>query len=266
MKTTSKLERITPERATSFLNHNKGNRKLRPGIVEKYAHDMTNGLWTECSAPVVFYDDGEVADGQHRLWAIVESGTTQKFFVVRGFPRGAGLNMDTHAPRTLVDNARISKTDTELTNTIVSWTRACEQGDQQKQGNSYADRLSFVAKHREAVVWVANDGNLKGRYLRNAVIGAAMARAWYHEEDKVRLAAFGRVFSTGFAEGEHDSAAIALRNYFMTASGNRRIGWRDSFLRAMNAVSYFMRGKKLHMIKGVKDEAYPLPTIKGKKS
>lgn len=264
MKKVAKLERITPAKATSYINRNIGNRRLRPGVVEKYAHDMKSGRWTECSAPIVIYEDGEIADGQHRLWAIIDSGTTQHFFVLRGFPRPAGLNIDTNIPRNLVDNARISKTDEGLTSTIVSWSRAVELGDRQRARHSFADRIDFVTKHREAVTWVASTANLKGRYIRNAIIGAAMARAWYHEEEKDRLAAFGTVVSAGFAQGDEDSAAVAIRNYFLASNGKVHLDWRDAFIRSQNAIYYFMRRKRLHIIKGLKDEAYPLP--KGKKS
>lgn len=264
MKKVMKLEKFTPAKAEAWLNRNKTNRRMRPGVAEKYAHDMKTGKWTECDMPITVYEDGDLANGQHRLWAIIESGTTQWFFVLRGFPRPAGLNVDTQLPRTLVDNARIAGVDDALNNTLVSWTRAVEYGDRQKRGNSFAERLDFVEKHREAVVWASVEGCLKGRYIRSAIIGAAMSRAWYHEDDKERLALFGKVVSTGFGNGDEDSAAVALRNYFLANNGKTQFAWRDSFLKAQNAISYFMRRKKLHVIKGLKDEAYPKLKGKGK--
>jgi hypothetical protein len=90
-----KLESITPKKAEHYLNRNTSNRKLREGVVERYASDMAGGRWTKCAAPIVFYEDGEIADGQHRLFAIIESGKSQKFFVMRDLPRDAGLNIDT---------------------------------------------------------------------------------------------------------------------------------------------------------------------------
>lgn len=71
------VEKITPKIAEAWLNANTCNRKLRDGIVERYAADMTAGKWTECPEPISFYVDGDLADGQHRLFAITESGTTQ---------------------------------------------------------------------------------------------------------------------------------------------------------------------------------------------
>jgi hypothetical protein len=79
-----------------------------------YAADMSAGNWTECPSPILFFADGEVADGQHRLFAVVESQTTQQFLVTRNFPRDAALNIDNGRPRTLIDNARIAEIDADV--------------------------------------------------------------------------------------------------------------------------------------------------------
>jgi hypothetical protein len=259
-------ENISPKRAETYLNHNKGNRKLRDGIVEKYADDMRNKRWTQCAAPIAFFEDGDIADGQHRLWAIIESSTTQRFAVMRGLSREAGLNIDTGAARSLVDNAKISGVDTDLTNELVATAQAVATGERNCSGRSASARLQCVADHREAARWAVSNGP-RGRGYRNAMIMGAVARAYYHESDKDRLRRFCDVFASGFADGNHESAAIAIRNYIQ-AKGMQSLTtamWRDSFLKVQNAISYFMRGKALSVIKRVADEAYPLPKQNPKK-
>jgi hypothetical protein len=73
--------------------------------------------------------------------------------------------------------------------------------------------------------------------------------------------------STGFFDGDKETAAVALRNYMLTKGSATSSAplWRDTFLKAMNAIHYFMRGKKLTVIKAVKEEAYPLPTKRASK-
>lgn len=259
-----RLERITPRLAEKYLLQNKANRKLREGHAEKMADDMKHGRWTECAAPIWFYDDEDIADGQHRLWAVVEAGVPQEFFVGRGLPREAGLNIDTGLTRSVVDNARISGADTDLSNELVALARTIEEGDRQKSAYSNSKRLQLVELHREAAKWTCAHGP-RGRSIRNTVTLGAVARAWYHEEDKDKLERFCAILTNGMAFGEHESAAIALRNYLLSKNATGmgvRMQFRDSFLKAMNAIHYFMRGKKLMVIKGVKDEAYPLPKRK----
>jgi hypothetical protein len=256
-----RMETVTPAKAETWLNLNKNNRKLRDGVAERYADDMKHGRWTNCPEPISFYADGDLADGQHRLFAVIESGTTQHFPIARGLRREDGLNINTGLTRSLVDNARISGEDNGLSNELISVARAIETGAASARGGrplSNAEKLAMVAAHREVATWAIHNGP-KGRGLRNAAILAAVARAMYYETDSDRLKRFCDVFTTGFADGEKESAAIALRNYFLTKPALMTNAlWADTFIKAQNAIQHFMAGKRLSVIKSVATEPYPL--------
>lgn len=262
MATTSTTEKITPALAEQWLNSNQSNRKLRDGIVEKYSDDMANGRWTECTAPIVFYDDGDLADGQHRLWAIVESKRAQVFDVKRGLDRAAGVNIDVGLGRSLVDNAKISGLDRGLTNELIAVARGIADGAHANAAKSRSNsaKMDIVALHRDEAQWAISHGP-RGKGVRNAIILAAVGRAYANGADVSLLERFGCVMSSGFADGDSESAAIALRNYLIVKGSNTSSSplWRDTFLKAQNAISYFVARKKLTVIKTVKDEAYPLP-------
>src|SRR4051812_21570608 len=163
------MEHVTPSKAQTWLNKNENNRNMREGVAEKYAADMREDRWTECSAPIIFYENGDLADGQHRLWAVVESGKGQDFLVMRDFPKDAAINIDTGAGRTLIDNAKISGMDDDLSHKLISVTRAVEQGTGTSKGAvSYAQRLKWVDLHREAAKWAIANGP-QGRYVSSAV-------------------------------------------------------------------------------------------------
>lgn len=253
------IETITPDRAQAWLNQNTNNRSLRDGVVERYAADMKAGRWTECPEPISFYEDGALADGQHRLFAIIESETSQNFPVARGVPRSAGLNINTGLVRNIVDNARISGADDGLSPMLLSAARAIHHGTTQVSGESNATKLDIVREHREAAQWVST--NMKRtKYLCSGPLIAAVGRAWYHEDDKDRLKRFCDVLGHGMMDNHGESAAVALRNYIMqrgTTAASTGL-WRDTFLKAQNAIRYFMQGKKLTVIKAVNDEPYPL--------
>lgn len=265
------IENVTPTKAANWLNSNRSNRKLRDGVAEKYADDMRCGRWTTCPTPISFYVDGEVADGQHRLWAIVESGCAQRFPVARGLQRVDGLNIDTGLGRSLLDNARISGADSDLSNELIAVCRGIADGvhsntatSGSKNQRSNAERLEIVAAHREAGHWACANGP-RGRPVRNGIVLSAIGRAWYMEADKERLRRFSDVLTSGLYDGDGETAAIALRNYLMTKPALTSAAlWRDTFLKAQNAIHYFMRGKRLTVIKGTQDEAYPLK--KGRKA
>lgn len=253
-----KMEKITPEKAQRYLNRNTSNRKLREGVVEKYATDMKSGRWTECPAPIAFYENGDVADGQHRLWAIVESEMPQEFLVARGLDRSAGLNIDTGLNRTVVDNAKIAGLTGTISNEHIAIAKYVEEGVKQSKVRSNSQKLDMLEKHREAAEWTVSHGP-RGKGIRISLVLAAIARAWYHEADKEKLARFCRLLENGMGMGEHETAAVALRNYLLANGRSDLAGlWRENFLKVQNAISHFMQGKRLMVIKGIEKEAYPL--------
>lgn len=263
------VETITPKTAEAWLNANKSNRALRDGVVEKYAADMKRGAWTDCPEPISFYVDGDLADGQHRLYAIIESDTTQTFPVVRGLPRSAGLNINTGLTRSLMDNARISQSTEELSRSIVGAARAIEFGTPNvPRALSNAETMALVEKHRDAARFASSNVRRKS-LLCGATILGAVGRAHQSGVDPDKLRRFCEVLASGLYNGDNETAAVALRNYLLdkgavlSSSGL----WRDTFLKAMNAISYFVAGRKLTVIKSVADEAYPLaePSIKTKR-
>lgn len=253
-------ELVSPAKATKWLNANVCNRNLREGIAEKYAEDMRSGQWTVCTAPIAFYEDGELADGQHRLFAIVESEQTQRFVILRGLPRDAGLNIDTGATRSLIDNARISGTDTDLSHSLISAARAIHDGARAAGGTrSNAQKLALVARYREPAAFAAAHCPRK-KFVGNGPMLGAIGRAYMHEVDNDRLQHFCDVLRTGFMDNEGDSAAVAIRNYLMTRGTNATTSsaWIDTFWKCQNALYAFMRRRSLTWIKGVRTEAYPL--------
>src|SRR4030095_5230551 len=85
MAITTEIKSITPELALQWLeSSNLHNRPVRQSVVMKYARDMATGNWHLTHQGISFTDDGILIDGQHRLWAVVESNHTIKMMVTRG--------------------------------------------------------------------------------------------------------------------------------------------------------------------------------------
>ena len=67
---------ITPEIAAKLLSRkHPRNRKLKDGVVERYAKAMADGHWKDAisSQPISISADGFVQDGHHRLNAIIKA-------------------------------------------------------------------------------------------------------------------------------------------------------------------------------------------------
>ena len=62
---------ITPEMAVELLKHNHGNRKINRANVRRIADDMLTGAYKLNGETLKLYEDGSLADGQHRLNACI---------------------------------------------------------------------------------------------------------------------------------------------------------------------------------------------------
>lgn len=101
--------RVTPEMAMRLLDANKLNRPLASGHAERIAQQITNGKWRFNGDTIKISDTGDVLDGQHRLWAIIESKTAVETIIVDGIKRDAFATIDTiRKPRSLGDTVALS--------------------------------------------------------------------------------------------------------------------------------------------------------------
>lgn len=118
------VETITPAKAQAMLDgdKNKLNRKLRPGVVKKYSRMMFDGDWQNPSYanPIAFTADGTIINAQHRLSAVVATGLTFDFAVVRGCSEEEYKVTDTGAPRSTDDTVGINAKEAALIKTIIT--------------------------------------------------------------------------------------------------------------------------------------------------
>ena len=119
------IEAITPELAQRYLALNsKQQRKLRKHKVAEYADDMRNGRWGLNGATIVIDEFGNLIDGQHRLSAVVESGTTQQFVVVRNVSEDSYETIDQGMKRTLADASEFNTVECAIGKAMASFENA----------------------------------------------------------------------------------------------------------------------------------------------
>lgn len=77
----TKRVKVTPDIAAEMLERNTMNRNISLKHVKNLAHAMTCGNWAENGETIAIAEDGTLLDGQHRLWAVIESGLPIVFLV-----------------------------------------------------------------------------------------------------------------------------------------------------------------------------------------
>ena len=109
--------------AILFLELNKHNRDFSLSKAQAYAQQMRLGYWRLIHQGIAFYPDRKLADGQHRLAAVVLSGTTQRLTVFRNFEKDALEAIDTAKRRTAGEafgiTGLIAKDESKIAGSIV---------------------------------------------------------------------------------------------------------------------------------------------------
>jgi hypothetical protein len=80
MKTSIRI--VGPREAEALLKNNNSNRALRDHHVAFLIQEMQAGRWKENGEAIIIGIDGQIKDGQHRLWAILETGLSFRFVIV----------------------------------------------------------------------------------------------------------------------------------------------------------------------------------------
>lgn len=91
----AELVTITPDMAMDLLQHNTLNRPLSDGHVKRIARQIIEGKWQFNGDTIKIADSKAVVDGQHRLWAIIESKIAVQSLIVYGVAESAFSTVDT---------------------------------------------------------------------------------------------------------------------------------------------------------------------------
>ena len=237
---------ITPELAREFLTKNKKNRIIRTNRIKQYATDMKNGKWELNDQGISFHEDGSLANGQHRLLAIIESNTPTEMYVTYGVPNDSNI-YDRGAARSTSDTLTIGGYDSDVANTnVVSGINFLFT---YFKGRTPTDAMvaAFCDDYHDIVVEassVTNSGGGSPKITRKAPIVAAAACALICGIPADGLRSFFSVVNTGFSEGKNQAAAIVLRNYLLMGYGKGTLEEKKYlFAFTPQAICDFAKGK-----------------------
>ena len=163
----SKLEIITPEMAIKWLeNNNPKNRTISEGTVQSYANDMKNGRWVITHQGIAFNANGDLIDGQHRLWGIVIANKPVEMMVTTGMPLAEIKNGVELVTMDTIDNGRVRYVGQQLQlchgvkngNAVAAAIRGivfvCHSGAMQRRISTANSLVVYelYGKHIEAII------------------------------------------------------------------------------------------------------------------
>jgi hypothetical protein len=153
----SEWTKVTPAMAIEYLSHAAPNRPRRKSQVEKYARDMSEHRWLSTGESLLFTASGELIDGQHRLLAVIESGETIEFLIVRGVAVDAMQVIDSGIARTFADglslnwghSATVGRQLAAITRRGALWDSGVRMQTGAGSALSHGELLAYLNAHPE---------------------------------------------------------------------------------------------------------------------
>lgn len=178
----AQVETITPEIATEMLEVAEGfkNRRINDKRVSRYQRAMAAGTWTLSPDAIAIDPQGQLINGQHRLWAVVESGVTIQALVIRGIARSTFQNTDRGIQRSLKNDLEMSgyENTSELATMIAYIVRYESHGRIRSAGSRdpvmFSDAMDLLQRHPDIpdVLRVARSVWNPWRGISRTLIGA----------------------------------------------------------------------------------------------
>lgn len=237
---------ITPDIAGMWLKtSNTANRNISHRQVEKLAHDMKTGNWRTTHQGIAFYEDGTLADGQHRLAAIVRSGIAQTMLVITGLSSADAVGIDQNRPRSVVDTLRIADGENWINKNVVAVSRFLLS-----QGGAKIPTISQISEfanlHRECILFALSTFGKARRNLSVASVFAAVTVAAMNGIDRAKLAEFSEILLSGMATSPLHMAAIRLREWLLRPESVRGAAYQTSvYLKTQRAIEAFASNQTL---------------------
>ena len=254
-KPTMELMTITPSRAEAFLRLNKLNRSVSQHKVDEYASEMKNNQWKLTHQGISFYENNSIADGQHRLLAIIKANKPIQAFVTYGLKQESGLAIDRGRPRSVVDNIKISGASDWITSKHIGLINQIAY-PKRLPSSQIISNLDLI---KQSALFAVNHISHK-RFLSNASMHGAVAIAHHNGVDESRLIKFCEVYISGIAENKGDISAIKCRDDFLVQRSGSGTVRHELYLKAQKCIHSFLRYETIARLKVPKEAIWTLTT------
>jgi hypothetical protein len=251
--------KVGPKLAEEWFALNIDNRRFRSATGEGYAKEMLAGRWQLSPDAIAFNRQGKLINGQHRLWAIIESKTSQYFLVIRNCKDDTRDIIDNGLVRSGADALGWAGVSTQLAKNFASVLRRVHVGMRQS-GKRMPNSMYPVLweAHKDAMLWMIERAP-KQRGLQRASVLAAIVRAYYRVP-RGDLGNFCAVLSSGMAtQSTRDAAVITVRDFLLSSIGVGENRHAEVYGKVCRGIQAYAACETLERIYMPKEDPYPLP-------
>lgn len=240
----TELVKVTPDMARNMLASNPVNRRISERAVTDLSKAILNNDWQITHQGIAFYEDGSLADGQHRLTAVIKANVPVHMMITKGLAKDAAMSIDSGRRRSLIDGVKISGAapwmEAKHINLVPIITHPKRLTDMQK--------LDFLVGMKPYVEFATEAFVSNRRYLTGSIIHAALTMAAYHKEDPEKLKRFARVFLDGIMADPNEKVIILAREYFLSHTNGGDSDKHDKYLKLQRAIQAYCAGENVRRL------------------
>lgn len=255
-------EVISPDQAFAYLERNTGNRHVRQDHVARLARDMTTGNWRLNGEPISFDREGNLINGQHRLWACTMAKTSFETVVVRGVESEAYTTIDIGRAKSMADF--LQRDHVKNANVVAAIVRLVlyqerNQLSMQRNGNltpTIAEVQDGLLRHQgtvESAAWASTDVK---NVLRSSIAGFMHYMMSGRYPDTWKLFAEQLVHGIGL---RMDDPVFQLRKHLLKQRGRHDVRLDSIYALAITikAFNALLEGRSVQVLAWKPNEKFP---------
>jgi hypothetical protein len=247
---------VTPELAKKWLMKNVSNRALTKGTVAIYAGSMAAGDWKLSGSPIIFDQDGNLIDGQHRLHGCIKANVSFETTVAYNIANDAYEVLDNGQKRSAADILTQKSISPDIAKHATAAAYFCIPFQMNKTTGFSIERRYLVSSQRRAH-WVLRNKRILEiaeivceLYVRSSFSFAPRSHLcflWFFMEQKN----FDMTHS--FFEGvikkinlsDRDPRLVLINKADLNAASSRKLGREAKWGCIIRAWDWYCRGKEV---------------------
>jgi len=240
----SEIVTLTPAIAHHILENNPSNRSIDQRIVDRMARDMRESRWQLNGETIVIARTGELNDGQHRLWAIIEADLPVQCVMTFGVTRSSRLTVDSGRVRSFANYVGMDggKNSTHMARTVtlwLTWSKGLTDKAAKVNAFSKAELMEVYQSRRVKFDHALEVALVLRKIAQPSVFATAYAILW--EADSIHVDGFFTMLNEG-SNLDRDDPILVLRNRLTTGAPLTGLEKLELILRHWNA---WKEGKRL---------------------
>lgn len=253
---------VSPELATEILAQNPDNRAVVVSHVRRLSGAMARGEWEMNGETIIISEDGLLNDGQHRLMACVESGTTFRTIITFGVSRISRESVDQGTKRSAGGVLQMAGIPSgNLVATSIKFILNYEEGVHLNTPRTTKEIQAALERHPNIAA-----SQTKGRNVNKSFRGSAGGWVGLHylmsQQNAKKADEFFEILATGVGVTTKTNPVGLLRSRLIDdKNGKAKLPWTEIAALAIKAWNAFKANRPMATLRwsseGKNTEAFP---------